>query len=86
MAYGFNVSAEARDSGIQIFDRFLALVLCEDDREKFSKSSSHQATTDTARLIDGELDPNIISYAAAVSMALGSKLHESKGTLSLVRT
>lgn len=32
-----------------------------------------------------ELDPNIVSYAAAVSIILGSKLHESKGELTLVR-
>lgn len=33
-----------------------------------------------------ELDPNMVSYAAAVSIILGSKLHESNGELTLVRT
>ena len=31
-----------------------------------------------------ELDPNVVSYAAAVSIILGSKLHESNGELTLV--
>ena len=35
--------------------------------------------------IEEELDPNIVSYAAAVSIILGSKLNESKGELTLVR-
>ena len=34
---------------------------------------------------DSQLDPNIVSYAAAVSIILGSKLHESNGELTLVR-
>ena len=35
---------------------------------------------------DSQLDPNIVSYAAAVSIILGSKLHESNGELTLVGT
>jgi hypothetical protein len=33
---------------------------------------------------DSQLNPNIVSYAAAVSIILGSKLHESNGELTLV--
>lgn len=61
---GFNISPDARDSGIQIFDKFLTVTLAE------NKVS--------------QIDTNVVSYAAAVSILLGSKLHDTRRELTMV--
>lgn len=103
MACGFRISSDARDSGIQIFDKFLALILEERDEERMMKRSRRNESaqvgvgiqipncrltslSETPSDPDSQLDPNIVSYAAAVSIILGSKLHESNGELTLVGT
>lgn len=100
VATGFRISSDARDSGIQIFDKFYALILSESDSEKLSQHSARSTLVNNENVLlncglrkslleeysepDSQLDPNIVSYAAAVSIILGSKLHESNGELTLV--
>jgi hypothetical protein len=100
VATGFRISSDARDSGIQIFDKFYALILSESDSEKLSQHSARSAQVNKENVLlncglqkvlteeysepDSQLNPNIVSYAAAVSIILGSKLHESNGELTLV--
>ena len=100
VATGFRISSDARDSGIQIFDKFYALILSESDSEKLSQHSAKSTQVNKENLLlncglqkvlseeysepDSQLNPNIVSYAAAVSIILGSKLHESNGELTLV--
>jgi hypothetical protein len=64
VAKAFQISPHARDSGIQIFDKFLASTLSEKQECK--------------------VDEDFISYSAAVSIILGSKLHESRRDLTMV--
>jgi hypothetical protein len=100
VATGFRISSDARDSGIQIFDKFYALILSESDSEKLSQHSARSTQVNKENVLlncglqkvlteeylepDSQLNPNIVSYAAAVSIILGSKLHESNGELTLV--
>lgn len=64
VAVRFGTSAEARDSGIQIFDKFLSIAVAEDAKAL--------------------LDIHLISYSAAVSVVLGSKIHDGNKCVTLV--
>lgn len=64
VAVRFRTSAEARDSGIQIFDKFLSIAVAEDAKAL--------------------LDIQLISYSAAVSVVLGSKIHDGNKCVILV--
>ena len=93
------MTSDARDCGIQIFDKFLALIIHDKEeknssqtvRDPFNYSLGNFAALFLGNKkfrssdVEEELDPNIVSYAAAVSIILGSKLNESKGELTLVR-
>lgn len=76
------------------------MILSESDSEKLSQHSAKSTQVNKENLLlncglqkvlseeysepDSQLNPNIVSYAAAVSIILGSKLHESNGELTLV--
>lgn len=64
VAIGFKMSAEARDSGILIYDKFLSLMVLENPKVLS--------------------DIYFISYSAAVSITLGTKLHDGTKCLTLV--
>mmetsp|Transcript_10096 Transcript_10096/g.9795 ORF Transcript_10096/g.9795 Transcript_10096/m.9795 type:complete len:316 (-) Transcript_10096:238-1185(-) len=63
VSIAFNISSDARDSGIQIFDKFSTLTLAENNVS--------------------QMEINAVSYAAAVSILLGTKLHDSKRELTM---